>query len=314
MKISVLIPSWRRPDSLARCIDGLEAQERRPDELVLAIRADDAETREMLAGRRPPFPLEIATPGAPGLLAALNTGFDRVTGEIVVATDDDTVAHPDWLARIERRFEADPRLGGLGGPDRMVLQADQPLVSADTGVGRVRWFGRVVGNHHVGAGEMRDVDLLKGANMAFRTSALGDRRIDTALRGGGTQQHTEIDLCLGLRRDGWTLAFDPAVRVDHYEEPRHGGERENQMSAAEHHNAIHNQTYALLKNLPPLKRLVTFSYGLLVGTRDNPGLLLAIERVLSRRPSASKSSSLRVNSSARLSALKSWWRRRRSVA
>ena len=122
-------------------------------------------------------------PTGPGLIAALNTGFNRAEGDIVAITDDDTLPSRLAAERIEERFEEDPRLGGLGGRDRMVLQGNARARADEIMVGRVQWFGRVVGNHHLGAGEMREVDILKGANMAIRSVALGDRRIDTTLRG-----------------------------------------------------------------------------------------------------------------------------------
>jgi GT2 family glycosyltransferase len=312
MLLTVLIPTWRRPESLARCLDALERQTRRPDGLVLCVRAGDRETRAMLAERALPFPLEIATPDAPGLLAALNAGFDRARGDVIATTDDDTAPHPDWLERIERRFEEDAELGGLGGRDRLVLQDGEP--DAEVVVGRVYWFGRVVGNHQLGIGAMREVDLLKGANMALRRAALGERRIDTALRGPDTEHYTELDICLPLKREGWKLAYDPAIMVDHYEETRHGAERETLMSTAERRDAIFNQTYALLKHLPPVRRPIAFAYALLVGTRYDPGPLLAIERALLRRSSDVPSTGLRVTTGARLSALAAWWRWRRSEA
>lgn len=37
----------------------------------------------------------------------------------------------------------------------------------------VQWFGRVIGNHHLGTGGVREVDILKGVNMSFRQTAPG---------------------------------------------------------------------------------------------------------------------------------------------
>lgn len=305
--ISVLVPTWRRPESLSRFLVALEAQSRPPDELVLSVRADDEATRSLLDERTMPFPMRIATPARPGLLAALNAGYDVATGDVVVATDDDTAPRPDWLARIEDRFLEDPRLGALGGPDRMVLQDHPPDGIPGIPVGTVTPYGRVVGNHHLGAGEFRDVDILKGCNLAVRAAALGDRRIDTRLRGNGAEHHTELDLCLGLRRDGWRVAYDPAVIVDHYEEQRHEGSREVGKDATENHDSTHNLTYALLKHLPPLRKFAALSYGLLVGTRENPGLLLAVEGMLRGRGPA-PAGRLKVATSARLSAVGTWLR------
>lgn len=302
--ISVLIPSWRRPDSLARCLDALERQARLPDQVVLSVRADDAPTRELIAARQPSFPIDVATPEQPGLVAALNAGFDRVECDLVAATDDDTEAHPDWLQRIVARFDADPGLGGLGGRDRMPAESGEGWEEPnELPVGRVLWFGRVVGNHNFGSGEIREVDIIKGANMTFRRSALGSKQINTALRGRGTELHTEVELCLALKAKGWKIAYDPAVMVDHYEEVRHGAQRSPEMDAEARHDALHNRVYGLLEHLPPHRAVPAFLYGILVGTRDNPGLAVTIKAIFvgtSPRPALAR---LRVTTSAHFSAL-----------
>jgi GT2 family glycosyltransferase len=313
MKISVLIPSWRRPDALARCLDALERQSRLPDELILSVRAEDAATQAMLAGRRSPFPVRVATPAEAGVIAALNVSLDRVEGDIVAITDDDTVPHHDWLERIEARFRDDTALGGLGGRDQIMEGGVAVKSASEPVVGRVRWFGRVVGNHHLGVGEMREVEILKGANMALRRNAVAQTRLDPAMRGPGAEHHWEIDLSLALRAAGWKLIYDPAVLVDHYQEARFGSQRGELMSAQDRYDATHNEAYALLKQLPLGRRLVAVGYGLLVGTRANPGPLLALALLVSGHPPREVASRMRMACLARLSAFKTWWRWRRST-
>lgn len=274
-----------------------------PDEVLLVVREDDAETRDMVAARPPALPIRMAFPEGAGVVAALNTGFDEARGDIVAVIDDDTAPDRDWLARILDRFASAPDLVGLGGRDRVV--ADGPVDALDDPVvGRVLWFGRVVGNHHLGNGAIRDVDILKGANMAVRREALGDVRIDPLLRGKGAQHHWEIDLSLALKATGGRLAYDPAIQLDHYAVARHVGEREGSMSAQESFDAVFNQTYALLRHLPLPRRLVSLAYALLVGTRSEPGPVLALAPLLrghSPRPALRRA---RVAGAARIEALR----------
>src|SRR5690606_11444394 len=98
---------------------------------------------------------------------------------------DDTEPELDWLTRIERHFEDDSGLGALGGRD-IVVGTDASLAGDPTlPVGRVLPFGRVTGYHHLGGGPPREVDIVKGANMAVRRRALDGLRISTDLRGSG---------------------------------------------------------------------------------------------------------------------------------
>jgi glycosyltransferase involved in cell wall biosynthesis len=310
---SVLIPTWRRPRSLARCLDALETQTHRPDEVLLVVRDDDAETHGLLAERTPDaLPIRVAAPPGAGVIVALNAGFEAARGDVVAVIDDDTAPAPDWLARIVECFAADPGLGGLGGRDRVIGPDGVTEEPRDVVVGRVLPFGRVVGNHHLGRGEIRDADILKGANMALRRAALADIRIDPELRGRGAQPHWEIDLSLALAAAGWRLAYDPRIELDHFPEARRDNEREESMSARERFEAVHNQTYALLKHLGPGRRAVAIAYALLVGSNADPGPALALLAVLRGRPAGEVLGRMRVATAGRIAAFRSWSRWRRS--
>jgi len=308
LKLSVLIPTWRRPKSLERCLAALREQVRPPDQLVLVVREDDQASHELLSSTTLPFPVDVVAPGDTGVVAALNTGFDRVGGEVVAITDDDTEPLPDWLARIEAHFAAAPNLGALGGRDRVVGSDSAGDGDPRLAVGRILWFGRVTGNHHLGAGPPRRADIVKGANMAVRRAALDGKRLDTALRGQGAEHHWEIDLSLAIGAAGWDLLYDPAVEVLHHEAERFGGQREERMTARERFDAAHNQELALLKNLRGLRRAVAAAYGLLVGTRADPGPALALELILRRSPPGEVAGRLRTATAARLAALREWRR------
>jgi hypothetical protein len=149
---------------------------------------------------------------------------------------------------------------------------------ASTVVGKVLWYGRVIGNHHLGVGESREVDLLKGANMGFRRPALVGIEIEQPLRGSGIQTHWEIGLCLAVKRAGWMLVYDPAVAVDHYPAQRFDEDQRSGRSLLALQNEVYNQTYMLLRWLPWGRRLSTLVYGLAIGSRKFPGIAIAIER------------------------------------
>ena len=46
--ITALVPTYRRPRDLARCLEALRAQVRLPDEVLVVVRDEDAETRDLL--------------------------------------------------------------------------------------------------------------------------------------------------------------------------------------------------------------------------------------------------------------------------
>jgi cellulose synthase/poly-beta-1,6-N-acetylglucosamine synthase-like glycosyltransferase len=275
MKVTVLVPTYRRPEDLARCLSALLCQQRAPEQIVVVARADDAATHACLAEHVTPRVLnvEVATVDEPGQVAALNRGLEAATGDVIAITDDDAAPRADWVARIAAHFEADAKLGALGGRDWVheegrVLDGERELV------GRVQRTGRIVGNHHLGVGEAREVDLLKGANMSYRRAAISDLRFDRRLRGTGAQTHNDMAFSMGVKRAGWKLVYDPLVAVDHYPAPRPGEDPRNAQTLASIRNGAFNFHLILRGHLAPLHRETAWWWWALVGTRVYPGLLL----------------------------------------
>lgn len=273
--VSVLVPTWQRAASLARCLRALAAQTRRPDEVIVITRESDAAAREAA--------LEIDYPGTTrslvltipvgGVVAAMQAGLDAATGSIIALTDDDAEPAADWLARLASLIESDPRVAGAGGLDEQPGER-----GAETTVGRVQWFGRVIGRHHLGAGPPRDVDVLKGVNCAYRASLLRAVGFDPRLHGAGAQLHWELATCLPLRRAGWRLVYDPAVVVAHHVEARASADElhRGRFSAAAVEDAVHNESVALGEYLGVISRAAWVLWSAVAGTVASPGLLNAI--------------------------------------
>jgi cellulose synthase/poly-beta-1,6-N-acetylglucosamine synthase-like glycosyltransferase len=273
MKITVLVPTYRRPQDLERCLTALQQQVRCADEVLLVVRDTDDLTHTFLkAFESGTLSLRTVAVTAPGAIAAMNVGFEAATGEIISVTDDDAAPDPDWLQRIEAQFQGDRDLGGVGGRDRVYL-GTQLLEGAEPLVGKLQWFGRMVGNHHLGVGLAREVDLLKGVNMSFRNSAIAGLRCDERLKGTGAQVHFEVALCLSVKQRGWKLIYDPAIVVDHYPAQRFDEDERKRFSAVATANIVHNETFILLEHSSLPQRLIYGCWALLVGTRSAFGLL-----------------------------------------
>lgn len=268
MRLSVLIPTYRRPDHLTHCLRALEKQARPASQVLVVVRESDEPTLELLA--RVPFalPLQIVTLRAAGQVAALNAGLARVEGDVVAITDDDARPHADWLQRIGEHFASDPAVGGVGGrdvPRNGCVYRDAPVV------GKIQWFGRHVGNHHRGIGPPRFVDVLKGANMSYRMSAVSGLRFDERLLGAGAQLGNDMSFSLRVRRRGWRLLYDPAVAVDHYGAERFDDDARLSRSPEAVVNGAHNETVAILEYFPRARWPVFFAWSVLIGHRDLPG-------------------------------------------
>ncbi|MDO9713365.1 glycosyltransferase [Paracraurococcus lichenis] len=281
--IGVQVCSYRRPQFLLRLLAALNRQDRRPDDVVVVIRQDDVLTSEALASSLVDgLPLRIITVSQPGTVAALNAGLRACRTDVLAITDDDTVPHADWLHRILVHFTMDSQLGGLGGRDWC-----HDGVAFDTAgtlvVGRLQWFGRMIGGHHRGVGAPRSVDFLKGANMSYRRAAIEGLCFDRRLRGAGAQPLEDSSFAMTVRMNGWKLLYDPAVAVDHFS-AHHSTPRAYAWSAETKampdesglFDFAHNEVVAVWRALSPGGRLAFVAWSLLVGTSIAPGLLQAV--------------------------------------
>ncbi len=273
MLISVLVPTYRRPHDLLRCLQALEKQTRAVDQVLVTVRDIDTETWQALQTvEHLQLPLQTVEVSVPGVVAAMNTGLTALQGDILAITDDDSVPHSDWIERIEQHFLSDEQIGGVGGRD-YVYHGDTLEDGAAATVGKLSWFGRVIGNHHIGIGEAREVDVLKGVNMSFRQTAIKSLKFDERMRGRGAQVHFELAFCLSLKQVGWKLIYDPKVAVNHHPAIRFDEDQRQKFDFQATLNTAFNETLILMENLSRIRREVFFLWALTIGTRQSFGFL-----------------------------------------
>jgi GT2 family glycosyltransferase len=270
-RVSVVVPTYRRPGSLRACLAALHDQGDRADEVVVVHRGDDqgsADVAQAAGVRR-------QVVGEPGVIAAMTRGAAAAGGEVIAFCDDDAAPRADWIARIRAAFR-DPRVGAFGGRD--VLAPPHPVYPPSDVAGTIGRWGRLTGEHHRAVGSPRDVAVLKGVNMAFRASAL---RFPEGLRGRGAQVHFEVAMCLWARTQGWGVRFDPDLLVDHDPGARHDSDRRGRPAARAVSDASYNLTFTLLSLRPDL-RLRRPAYGLVIGDKSAPGAVRAAVAIARR--------------------------------
>lgn len=293
---TVAVATYRRPGSLAACIEGLRSQTRPPDEVLVVVHSSDDESKGVVADLAAAWDrLRSVTAEQRGTVEAYNRALLEARGAIVAYVDDDAVPAPDWLERIVEAFELDERIAAVGGRDVVVMDGQvlgvrRRLTRSRSGhapeVGRIQWFGRVIANHHAGTGAARDVDLLKGVNMSFRRSAVIGHGFDKRLRGEGATVHSELSICLPLRARGLRVIYDPRIVVMHYPAPRLFGEIRGDVRRQSMFSEAHNEALAILEYFSPLQRIVFTLWGLAVGATGGPGLVVLVRDLLRRRPAA----------------------------
>src|SRR5271155_4206589 len=283
MQVSVIVPTYGRPESLSRCLAALSGQDRAPDEILVVARREDHASRQVASehAEGPVCLVMLDVPARrPGFVAALNAGVDDSSGEVVCITDDDAEPRPDWISRILAAFNEDPSIGAVGGRD-WIYHDGHLEDGSEAIVGSVSRWGRFVGGHHLGVGPARDVSVLKGVNLSVRGDLIRQVRFDTRLLGSATEHHSELGLCLTLRRLGFRIVYAPAIAVDHKPQPRVAQAEARTPGPGQVRDASHNETLALLEHLPPLGRGAHLLWATTVGTRGAPGLAQAARLLLS---------------------------------
>lgn len=260
-RVSVIVPTYHRPDDLQRCLDSLAKQSIAPAEVVVVVRADDDDARSVAETFRSQLPIVIATPTDPGIVPAAAEGLATASGEIAVFIDDDAEAADETF--IERYIEAfTDGVAAVGGhntiPDRQYERGDE--------AGGLSWYGRMSGNFYIDTGPARrTVSHLQGCNMAFKAPF---PIVDRNLSGDGT--YFELDLCLQAASAGEVI-YDPSLDVIHHQTPRSG---RSWTDPAVVENASYNLAYVLSKHTRSrLQRAARFGFIALVGQRKTWGLV-----------------------------------------
>lgn len=209
-KISIVIPTLGRNESLARCIQSIKENY---------------------------YPnYEIITVATKGLVRARNEGLNKASGEIVIFTDDDVIVNIRWLKQIARSFE-DKEVGGVTGgtiiPTELRNNRDL-LVFNKSILGKIyNWlvlenkqydYARQFKSGGFSLGSTLEIakklsysfecDWLEGCNMAFRTKIIKmlDGFDETY---GGCGDYSEPDMAFRVKRAGYKLVYNPKAYLYH---------------------------------------------------------------------------------------------------
>ena len=199
-KVSVIVCTYKGSATLVECLDSLVALNYPSVELLLVNDGADPRVEDLAKAYEVIRYLAVEHGG---LSAARNTGAAAATGEILVYTDDDCIAEPDWLKWIVQLFSEDPKIGAVGGPNipPHPETAAQARVAAAPG-----------GPAHVLLSDTR-AEHLPGCNFAVRKSVYDEvGGFNPIFRAAGD----DVDFCWRVLEAGYELGFHPAAFVWHH--------------------------------------------------------------------------------------------------
>ena len=139
--VSVVVPTYRRPELLERCLTALLDQDFDADrfEIVVADDGDEARVQALVArwARRTegaPRLIYVPVRATRGPAGARNAGWRQAVGTIIAFTDDDTIPHRRWLKEGCRAMR--PEVTAASGRVRVPLPQG-PLTDYERDIARM---------------------------------------------------------------------------------------------------------------------------------------------------------------------------------
>ncbi|WP_395741524.1 glycosyltransferase [Prosthecobacter sp.] len=198
-RISVVVCTHNGVATLRQCLDSLVAL-RYPDFEILVIDDGSRQPIAEIAKSYPQVRYELQEHA--GLSVARNRGAQLASGSIIAYTDDDCIAHAEWLLHLGHAF-ADEGVAAAGGPNipPRARNRIEHVVAAAPGAPA-----------HVLLDDT-EAEHLPGCNLAIRKEAL-------ELIGGFQEEFRragdDVDICWRLRETGRRLMFVPGAMVWHH--------------------------------------------------------------------------------------------------
>lgn len=242
--ISVVVSSIvKRPDDLARLLDGFERLDYPSVEFVLVDNRvtlpDDDPLPGLVAGRTS---IRTVRETRPGAASGRNAGIRATSGEVVAFTDDDVRVDENWLRVIGRRFARPDRIDALTGlilPAELETPAQIWFEGYYGGFAGERIFlpltlegasdvPGILRGSRIAVTDATGTEVKRfpvygvgaygaGANMAFRRSALERVKGFNPALGTGTPALGGEDLAtiVDVLWTGGRMAFEPRAVVHH---------------------------------------------------------------------------------------------------
>lgn len=126
--LSVILPTYRRSQTLPAALASALAQTHPDYEVVVVDNAADVHVESLVRAAAATASVEVRYVPEPrlGLHAARHAGARAAAGDVLVYTDDDATFDPGWLAAYAEAFDAHPDMAAAGGPLRPDWEAPPP--------------------------------------------------------------------------------------------------------------------------------------------------------------------------------------------
>ena len=223
MYITVSICTWNRCDLLEQTLTQMTRAVVPPGlrlEVLVIANACTDNTEAVASSFTGRLPIRTVVEPTPGLSRARNRALAEAQGDYIVFTDDDVLVSEQWLPSLAEAIFRFPDAAAFGGTIEpwFPVEPDQDLVEAFPALS----LGFCGLDNGVELGVLPDDKQIFGANMAFSVRAVAGLRFNPQFGpvGSSAVNMDEIDFVARLRQSGGSVVWVPAMRVQHYVDPK----------------------------------------------------------------------------------------------
>jgi GT2 family glycosyltransferase len=212
LNFSIIIPTFRRVESLTNCLRAIELQKPAGDFEVLVVNDGGGSLGSTMEPFLRSLPLQVLCQANGGPASARNRGAIAAAGEHLIFLDDDCQPHSDWLASVRSVTEQNPT-AMIGGRTVNLLSKNDFAATSQLLIdflyqlqnksdAKTPYFFT---SNNLSVPKKRFLEL-GGFDQGFRHAAGEDR-----------------EFCLRWQRMGWPFHYDPNIVVGHLHRMKLGG-------------------------------------------------------------------------------------------
>ncbi|MDO8610024.1 MAG: glycosyltransferase family 2 protein [bacterium] len=194
MTISVVIPCFNEETYIENCLISLQRQITQPFEIIVVDNNCTDETIKIALK----YQVKVIKESQQGMIAARNTGFDAVKGDIIARCDADTILPENWITKINDHFSTDSKISALTGPITYYDGIIKSPILSTTYLNITKYIQK---NH----------ETISGPNMIIKKTTWDRVKQYTCLN--DHLVHEDMDLAIHLFQHGFIVKRDNSLIV-----------------------------------------------------------------------------------------------------
>ena len=231
MRVSIAVVTYNRPSYINICLNSLERQTIKPEEIIVVDSSDNDKTERILRGKKIVYKRVGTHAHRLYQPQARNIALKMAEGDIIVFVDDDVVCVPKWLASIIQGFSFE-NVVGVGGPVIVCDENLRPLEKIKLSDKNQNFFNQGgdirVTRAWIPSKPVR-TKLMMGCNMSFLKEKLKEVGGFDEFYGRGGAYREETDPQIALIKKGYDFLYMPGTVVYHFQS-REGGIKSDNLA------------------------------------------------------------------------------------